>query len=371
MTSGVHRPGGPDRGFRGRRFEANSSRPAPSSTAPLRRPKTMGGQPRRVDRAAPPVRGGKRAGLRVDTIYTPGWSAGTHGVTRRAWLGEGDRLRLCLARRRGQLPGRGPEVGAAGVTKRTLQGVVAYRCDRTAPAPAPTSRSWSRTAPWTWPPRWTVTASPGPRRRARRAPATSSSPPGCTAPARTSGLAGHRRHHLPGRPLRQAGFEAIKGYTENEVMTPALREAMRRSGGSLFFDSLELNRRASRSGPGPPVPRGVPAAPRLLPGALPGRRRGHHPGVRLHRRARRPHPRGLQPDALRPVPRQPPPAAEDGTRRRLQHDGPRPGLQLLGPAPIDISDMAALLDIPEGEDLSFNEGSTSPPAGRLHHHPRL
>ena len=39
-----------------------------------------------------------------------------------------------------------------------------------------------------------------------------------------------------------SGFNAVKDYWETKVLTPALRTAMKNSGGSLFFDSLELNR---------------------------------------------------------------------------------------------------------------------------------
>ena len=74
---------------------------------------------------------GRRAGLRVDSIYTPGWSAGTTTVSPdgpgsakeitfgSAWLNAGDTYQGEVPK--SELP--------QGVTKRTLQGLIAYRCD--------------------------------------------------------------------------------------------------------------------------------------------------------------------------------------------------------------------------------------------------
>ena len=187
---------------------------------------------------------GKRAGLRVDTIYTPGWSAGTQTVSPdgpgsakeigfgAAWLHSGETYQ-------GELPKS--EVHA-GATKRVLQGVSAYRCEENCtgtgadiPRLDPSSTVDLAASVEGDMVTWTAPAGPATDRYVIVASWMhgTGQEVGLARTADTTYLVDH---------FAMDGFEAIKDYTENEVMTPAMREAMRSSGGSFFFDSLELNR---------------------------------------------------------------------------------------------------------------------------------
>ena len=301
---------------------------------------------------------GKHAGLRVDSIYTPGWSAGTTTVSPdgpgsakeitfgSAWLNAGDSYQGEVPK--SQLP--------QGVTKRTLQGLTAYRCDSNCtgtgadtPVLDPHSTVDLTATMDGDPVTWTAPAGPAGARYVIVAAWMNGTGQdvGLAATAKTTYLVDH---------FAKSGFDAIKSYTESHVMTPALRAALRRSGGSLFFDSLELNRN------------GVQVrswTPRLL--AEFQKRRGYSlvpylaaVGVStpafdftggIGDRIREDYNQTLS-DLFRDnhlLPLKHYAAGYNMTVRGQAYSS-------FGPAPMDISDMASILNIPEGEDLSFNDG---------------
>lgn len=301
---------------------------------------------------------GRQAGLRVDSIYTPGWSAGTQTVNPdgvgsakeisfgSAWLNAGESYQ-------GEVPTSDlPE----GVTKRILQGALAYRCDTNCtgvgadiPVLDPKSAVKLNVDAQDGTVTWTAPAEPADARYVIVGAwmhGTGQSV-GLAATADTTYLVDH---------FAGSGFQAVKDYTEDEVMTPALRASMRRSGGSLFFDSLELNREGKQVRSWTPrflaefqERRGYSLVPYLAAAAVTTPAFDFTGGV--GDRVREDYNQTLS-DLFRdrhlmPLKRY---AADYNMTVRGQ------AYSSFGPAPVDISDMATLLDIPEGEDLSFNEG---------------
>lgn len=301
---------------------------------------------------------GRKANLRVDSIYTPGWSAGTQTVRPdgvgsakeltfgSVWVDAGDSYR-------GEVP---KSTLPDGVKKRVLQGVVAYRCERTCsdlgegipildPRSADNLTAQGRDDTITW-------TAPGQPDGARYVIVSSwSHGTGQTVElAKTADTTFLVDHFAP------EGFEAIRDYTEEEVMTPALRASLRRSGGSLFFDSLELNRLGVQVRSWTPrflrefeERQGYSLVPYLASVAV-TTPVFDFTGTRGDR-IREDYNQTLS-DLFRDYHLLPLKRYADSYNMTVRGQA----YSSFGPAPIDISDMASLLDIPEGEDLSFNNG---------------
>lgn len=306
------------------------------------------------------LREGAAAGLRVDQIYTPGWSASTQTVSPdgpgsakeitfgSTWLVSGQSM-------------DGPVPTAPllpdGVTKRDLQGVVAYRCESncdgtgaTVPVLDPdsavdlTSRVSDGKVKWTAPStpvgRYVVVGAWMNGTGQRVALAATPSP---------SYLVDH---------FAASGFGAVREYWEDEVLTPELREAMRDSGGSFFFDSLELNRDGQqvRSWTDDFLQqfqqrRGYSLAPYLAAVGVstPVFDFTGDVGERIREDYNQTLSDLFRDYHLNPLKQW---AANFGLTVRGQ------AYSSWGPSPVDTAEMATLLDIPEGEDLSFNSGFT-------------
>jgi hypothetical protein len=301
---------------------------------------------------------GKRIGLRIDSIYTPGWSAGTTTVSPdgpgsakevtfgSAWLNAGDTYS-------GEVPkSELPD----GVTRRVLQGVVAYRCESTCAGagegiPVLDPSSAVNLTPSVDGDSVTWSAPAGPAGGRYVVVATwmhgTGQEVGLAATSETTYLVDH---------FAASGFRAIKDYTENEVLTPALRAAMRRSGGSLFFDSLELNREGKQVRSWTPrflkefeQRRGYSLVPYLATAAVttPAFELSGGLGDRIREDYNQTLSDLFRDKHLLPLKRYA--GGYNMTVRGQAYSS-------FGPAPVDVSEMATILDIPEGEDLSFNEG---------------
>lgn len=183
---------------------------------------------------------GKAQGMQVDSLYTPGWSAGIQNISFDE-PGTAKELVYGSAFLDAGQAFSGPVPTAAlprGVTKHVLEGVVAYRClSSCAGSGVPeldphtaadiTATVSNGTLTYTAPTaagRYVIVAawSQGTGQTIRLADT-----------ATPSNMVDH---------FGAAGGQAIVDYWENNVLTPELRSAMRESGGSLFFDSLEINR---------------------------------------------------------------------------------------------------------------------------------
>lgn len=184
---------------------------------------------------------GTAAGLEVSQIYTPGWSAGIQGISPDA-KGTAKEITFGSATLDGGATFNGALPTAplpTGVTKRVLQGVVAYRCtancaDGATETPvldAASAVNLTRavsgdTVTWTAPAgtdRYLLVAS------------------WMNGTGQTIDLAATPTPSFMVDHFSSAGASAITSYWERNVLTPQLRAAFRKSGGSLFFDSLELN----------------------------------------------------------------------------------------------------------------------------------
>jgi hypothetical protein len=182
---------------------------------------------------------GAKAGLEVDSLYTSGWSAGIPGISPDE---SGTAKELVYGSAHldaGQTFDAALPVAAlpSGVTKRTLQGVAAYRCTKNCdgtgtPVLDPTSMVDLSSdvaddhLTWTAPNdgHYVVVAS------------------WMEGTGQTIFLAGTSTPSYMVDHFGASGSQAIIDFWENNVLTPELRTAMKASGGSLFFDSLELNR---------------------------------------------------------------------------------------------------------------------------------
>ena len=309
---------------------------------------------------------GKSEGLRVDGIYTPGWSAGTQTVDPD---GVGSAKEISFGRQRvgvgatysGALPTTSLP---SGVTERVLQGLVAYRCVEHCETPAGeeaavpvldadtavdlTDEVVDGRISWT---------APG-------------SPAGATyvlvaawmhGTGQTVGLARTKDTTYLVDHFDRSGFQAVEDYWDDNVLTPELRAALKASGGSMFFDSLELNRDGEqvRSWTGDFLDefqrrRGYSLVPYLAAVAVtdPVFDFTGDTGDRIREDYNQTLSDLFIDDHLKPLKAW---AKDLGMTVRGQ------GYSSYGPSPIDQMDTAALLDIPEGEDLSFTSGFTQGP----------
>jgi hypothetical protein len=185
---------------------------------------------------------GKAAGLRVDHLYTPGWSAGIPDLSpdepgSAKEIAFGSVFLDAGATYEGPVPATKLP---SGVVKRVLQGVVAYRCETNCTGAAKPVAVLDPATAFDL----LATVIDG---RIRY-----------TAPAGTgryvivgSWMQGTGQSivlaHTPTPSYMvdhfgALGARAIIDFWERKVLTSELREALKASGGSLFFDSLELNR---------------------------------------------------------------------------------------------------------------------------------
>lgn len=185
---------------------------------------------------------GKSAGMEVDQIYTPGWSAGIQGLSPDA-VGAAQEIGFAAAvvapgqRYDGVVP---VDTLPAGVAARTLQALVAYRC-------AANCATGGKAAPVLDPASAKVLTGTVRDGRIRFAAPRGGDPYMLVAAwMHGTGQIVELAHTVQPSYLvdhfGDAGAGAIVSYWETKVLTPALRDAMRASGGSMFFDSLELNR---------------------------------------------------------------------------------------------------------------------------------
>lgn len=304
------------------------------------------------------VEEGKRAGLRVDSIYTPGWSAGTTTIKPdgagsakevtfgSTFLNAGDSYK-------GEVPkSELPD----GVTKRVLQALVAYRCetncaglDEGIPVLDPASAVNLTGTVMDGAVSWAAPAEPSGARYVLVAAWMHGTGQHVELAAtdETTYLVDH---------FASAGFEAVKEFSENEVLTPALRAAMRRSGGSLMFDSLELNRSGEQVRSWTPrllaefeKRRGYSLLPYIAAAAVTTPVFDFTGGVgdRIREDYNQTLSDLFRDKHLLPLKRYA--AGYNMTVRGQAYSS-------YGPGPFDISEMATILDIPEGEDLSFGAG---------------
>lgn len=186
------------------------------------------------------LREGKAQGMQVDSLYTPGWSAGIQGISFDE-PGTAKELVYGSAFLDGGESFDGPLPTAAlpqGVTRRVLEGVVAYRCvsrcsDGSVPELDPSTATDLTTTVANGNLAYTAPVAAG----RQVIVAAWSQGTGQTIRLADTATPSNMVDHFGA-----AGGQAIVDYWENTVLTPELRAAMRASGGSLFFDSLEINR---------------------------------------------------------------------------------------------------------------------------------
>ena len=184
---------------------------------------------------------GKERGMQVDTLYTPSWSAGTTTVSPD---GPGSAKEITFAHEvvepgakfSGDLPeSELPE----GVAERELIAVLAYECAENCDGEElPTLNQDSVTD-------LTQEADP-------EAPLEWQAPEGeqqwvivtawMNGTGQEIGRGGMSETQYMVDHFDRSGFESVREYWEDNVLTPELREALGESGGSLFFDSIEVNR---------------------------------------------------------------------------------------------------------------------------------
>ncbi|MBA2813283.1 hypothetical protein E0500_039710 [Streptomyces sp. KM273126] len=324
--------------------------------APGYDPKTMSwGTPAWTRALTELLRAGKAAGLRVDQIYTPGWSAGTQTVTPdgpgsakeitfgRQWLDPGETFT-------GPVPA---SALPAGVTERDLQAVLAYRCvdncaasGEAVPVLDPdsavelTRHVANGQVSWTAPQDGRYVIVGAWMAGTGQTVALASTPS-------TTYLVDH---------FSASGFSAVKDYWESKVLTPQLRAAMKNSGGSMFFDSLELNREGEqvRSWTADFLRqfhkrRGYSLVPYLAAVGTSSPAFDFSKGV--GERIREDYNQTLS-DLFRDYHLKPLKTWAAGLGLTLRGQA----YSSWGPTSLDPAEMATVLDIPEGEDLSFNDG---------------
>jgi hypothetical protein len=186
---------------------------------------------------------GKAKGLVVDEIYTPGWSAGIQDISpdepgtakeisfASVFLNAGETYKGAVPTTK--LPD--------GVTKSVLQGVVAYRCETNClgsllPVPMLDPGTAKDVTETVTNGVISYTAPAGNGRYVLVAAWMHGT-------GQTVELAHTARPSYLVDHFSSSGAEAIIDYWETKVLTPGLRHAFRSSGGSMFFDSLELNRK--------------------------------------------------------------------------------------------------------------------------------
>ncbi|MFF5078426.1 glycosyl hydrolase [Actinoplanes sp. NPDC000266] len=291
---------------------------------------------------------GRREGLQADHIYTPGWSAGTTTVSPD---GPGSDQKIAFARQ--VVPGGSTFAGPvpapplpAGVTKRTLQAAVAYRCVATCAEAVPLLRPGSAVdlagkPSWTAPTggTWVVIGS------------------WMMGTGHTVGLAGTARTTYLVDHFSLDGINAVKRFWRDEVLTPELEKSIRSAGGSLFFDSLELNSSGAQVLHWTPGflreferRRGYSLVPYLPVVAVsdPAYDFPGDTGDRVREDYRATLNELFRDHHLKPL-------AAWAHQRGLTLRG-QP-YSSWGPSPVDMQELAGLLDVAEGEDRSFTSGS--------------
>ncbi|MDW5597569.1 glycosyl hydrolase, partial [Conexibacter stalactiti] len=300
---------------------------------------------------------GKAHGLRVDQTYTAAWSAGTPRVSPD---GARSAKQLSLASTpvdagasfSGPLP---TSALPAGVTRRELVAALAYRCvercDGSGGVPVLDQASVVDLTGDVQPDGTVSWAAPA-------------------SPAGASWLlVGAWEHgtgqwiYMAGTPRRtylvdhfdKDGINEVQDYWDDEVFTPRLRDAMRDSGGSLFFDSLELNEFGREVRHWTPdllrefqARRGYSLVPHLA--AIAVARPSFEFAGDVGRRVREDYNRTLS-DLFR-----------DNHLLPLQQWADTLGMTVRGqaysswgPTPLDAMEMYTLQDVPEGEDRSFTQ----------------
>jgi hypothetical protein len=186
-------------------------------------------------------RGGEKRDLQVDTLYTPNWSAGTPTVNPDE---AGSAKEIDFAHRTitpgtsfsGSVPTTElPE----GVQDRELVAALAYECAADCTGEELPTLEQNTVVDLT-------SEVDGEGRLEWAAPGDGTSWVLVTAwmhgTGQVIGKAGTADTSYLVDHFDRSGFDAIAKFWEDKVLTPQLRAAMETSGGSLFFDSLELNR---------------------------------------------------------------------------------------------------------------------------------
>src|SRR3954451_9066882 len=199
------------------------------------------GKPRWTQQMTALIKAGTSRGLRVDEIYSPRWSGSINTITPdgpgsakeldfgRAWVNTG-------ATFNGAVPTAALPTGA---TKRTLQAALAYRCVSTCGgndlATLDQNSVIDLTSQVALDGTVSFTAPAGPAGTQWVLIGAWMVGTGQTVPAglpTTSYLLDH---------YSSDGWNALKDYWETKVLTPDMKSAWAANGGSLFFDSLELD----------------------------------------------------------------------------------------------------------------------------------
>ncbi len=197
------------------------------------------GTPLWTQRVTQLIQAGNSRGLRVDEIYSPRWSASINTITPdgpgsakeitfgRAWVNAG-----------AQYSGAVPTASLpSGVTKREPLATLAYRCVSTCGGTGVAVLDQSTVVDLTSQGSTVnFTAPDGPAGTQWVVIGAWMNGTGQTVGAglpTTSYLLDH---------FSINGWNALKDYWETKVLTPEMKSAWAANGGSLFFDSLELNR---------------------------------------------------------------------------------------------------------------------------------
>src|SRR3954470_20209052 len=195
------------------------------------------GTPLWTQRVTELIQAGNTRGLRVDEIYSPRWSASINTISPD---GPGSAKELTLGRAwvNGGATDSGPGPTTTlpnGRTKRTLVAALAYRCLATCAANGIATLDPSSVVDLT----------------------SQGDTINFTAPAGTdqwvivgAWMNGTGQTVGAGLPTTSYlldhfsidGWNALKDYWETKVLTPQMKSAWAANGGSLFFDSFELNR---------------------------------------------------------------------------------------------------------------------------------
>ncbi|MEU0597447.1 glycosyl hydrolase [Streptomyces sp. NPDC006393] len=177
----------------------------------------------------------------------------------------------------------------------------------------------------------------------------------------TVGLAGTKQTTYLVDHFSSTGFEAIKDYWENHVLTPELEKSIEKSGGSVFFDSLELNSNGNQVRHWTAdflkefhKRRGYSLIPYIAAIGVTDPAYDFTGGI--GERVREDYRTTLS-DLFRDYHLKP--LIKWAHQRHLTVRG-QP-YSSWGPTPVDTQEMAALLDVTEGEDRSFNAGSDLDP----------
>jgi hypothetical protein len=225
-------------------FEANQLVGIPGlSSAPGFKPEQHGfGTPSWTRAWTQLFNAGKAAGLEVDQIYTPGWSAGIQGISPDE-PGTAKEITFGTVFLNAGEVYDGPVPTTKlpdGVTKRVLQGVIAYRCEMNCngsmkPIPVLDPSTANDITATVADGSVRYTAPPGAGRYVLVAAWMHGT-------GQTIALAKTTTPSYMVDHFSSSGARAIIDYWEKNVLTSDLRKSFKSSGGSVFFDSLELNR---------------------------------------------------------------------------------------------------------------------------------